>query len=556
MSITIGRSTRVGAVVVALALSASAVAACSPAATEDTDATVLTHLEPQTFTTLYPPAAGFYPNGVIVNNITDRLLHQDPDTLELHPWIATDLPEVNGDSTVFTFDIRTDVTYSDGSPLTAENVVRNFDLYGLGDSDRLLTVSEQITNYERGEVIDEDTVRFHFSEPAPGFAQATSSFNAGLLADASLDLTQEGFGPGNATQIIGSGPFVIADETLGTELILEARDDYEWAPPSHEHQGPPRLDRVNVTVAGEESVRVGALTSGQADTARQIEAPVERHLIDRGLEVIWNPTSGVNNHLSMRFQHPLLEDKRVRQAIIHGIDRDEILYTLFSDSYPKATSALAENALGYKEQPAKAYEYDPDKAAALLEDAGWTEFDGDGYRVKDGQRLSLTVNEALPQPRSREVITKIQEQLSRLGVQINLNPGDQATQNADSKDMDKIQLRHTMVGRADYDVIKSEFSVDNRDELAAVDPETGEPADPHLEELLQNIASSAEEADRADYTRAAQDYLTEQAYILPLFEEPVVYGVQPYIQGFQPEAIGRPSFYGAWIDSEFKEGQQ
>ena len=50
--------------------------------------------------------------------------------------------------------------------------------------------------------------------------------------------------------------------------------------------------------------------------------------------------------------------------------------------------------------------------------------------------------------------------------------------------------------------------------------------------------------------------LTEQAYILPLFEEPVVYGVQPYIQGFQPEAIGRPSFYGAWIDSEFKEGQQ
>lgn len=195
MSITIGRSTRVGAVVVALALSASAVAACSPAATEDTDATVLTHLEPQTFTTLYPPAAGFYPNGVIVNNITDRLLHQDPDTLELHPWIATDLPEVNGDSTVFTFDIRTDVTYSDGSPLTAENVVRNFDLYGLGDSDRLLTVSEQITNYERGEVIDEDTVRFHFSEPAPGFAQATSSFNAGLLADASLDLTQEASAP-------------------------------------------------------------------------------------------------------------------------------------------------------------------------------------------------------------------------------------------------------------------------------------------------------------------------------------------------------------------------
>ena len=155
----------------------------------------LTYLEPIFFATLYPPGAGFYPNGAVVTNIADRLLYQDPDTLELSPWIATSLPEVNDDATEYTFDIRTDVTYSDGTPLTAENVVRNFDLYGLGDSERMLTSSEQITNYERGEVIDEDTVRFHFSAPAPGFAQATSSFNAGLLADATLELANDGFAP-------------------------------------------------------------------------------------------------------------------------------------------------------------------------------------------------------------------------------------------------------------------------------------------------------------------------------------------------------------------------
>src|SRR5699024_11305487 len=97
----------------------------------------------------------FYPNGAVVNQITDRLLYQDPETLELSPWIATDLPEINEDATEFTFDIRTDVTYSDGTPLTAENVVRNIDLYGQGDDERLLNVSEQISNYERGEVIDE-----------------------------------------------------------------------------------------------------------------------------------------------------------------------------------------------------------------------------------------------------------------------------------------------------------------------------------------------------------------------------------------------------------------
>ena len=198
---------------------------------------VLTYLEPQFFRTLYPPAAGFYPNGGVVNQLTDRLLYQDPETLELSPWIATEMPKVNEDATEYTFNIRTDVTYSDGSPLTAENVVRNFDLYGLGDTERTLTASEQIANYERGEVVDEDTVKFYFSEPSPGFLQATSSYNAGLLADSSLRLDNEGFGPGNAKKFVGSGPFVVDEEKIGTDLVLKTREDYDWAPPAVEHQG-------------------------------------------------------------------------------------------------------------------------------------------------------------------------------------------------------------------------------------------------------------------------------------------------------------------------------
>ena len=224
------RGTKVLGVIVVL-MATSLVAACTSSAESEEslgdegglEANEITYLEPQFFRTLYPPAAGFYPNGAVVNQITDRLLYQDPETLELSPWIATDLPEINEDATEFTFDIRTDVTYSDGTPLTAENVVRNIDLYGQGDDERLLNVSEQISNYDRGEVVDEDTVKFYFSEPSPGFEQAVSSFNAGLLADSTLDLDNEGFAPGNAEAVIGSGPFVIDGERLGTDLHLSAR---------------------------------------------------------------------------------------------------------------------------------------------------------------------------------------------------------------------------------------------------------------------------------------------------------------------------------------------
>ncbi|MDN6511041.1 MAG: ABC transporter substrate-binding protein, partial [Corynebacterium sp.] len=159
----------VAAAVTAVALAASLVA-CGSSGDRDAGARELVYLESLPFTSLYPPAAGFYPNGGILNNITDRLLWQDPETLELHPWIATDLPEVNDDATEYTFSLRDDVTYSDGTPLTAQNVVDNFDLFALGDPDRGLASSEQISSYERGEVLDDTTVRFHSADPEPGFA--------------------------------------------------------------------------------------------------------------------------------------------------------------------------------------------------------------------------------------------------------------------------------------------------------------------------------------------------------------------------------------------------
>lgn len=512
----------------------------------DAGARELVYLESLPYNSLYPPAAGFYPNGGILNNITDRLLWQDPDTLELHPWIATDLPQINDDATEFTFTLRDDVTYSDGTPLTAENVVRNFDLYALGDPDRGLSSSEQISTYERGEVIDEHTVRFHFSDPEPGFPQATSSFNAGLLADASLEQSDEGFAPGSATEVIGSGPFVVSAEQLNTEVTLDAREDYDWAPQGVDQQGAPQIDRVSVVITQEDSVRVGGLKSAQGDVARQIEAPEEQHLIDDGIGVLSAPTNGVNNQLAFRFRHPLLSDIRVRQAIIAGVNRDRILNSLFSDSYTKATSALASTAAGYREQK-DAYVFDPARARELLDEAGWVP-GPDGIRVKDGERLSLTANDSEQQPRTREVITMVQEQLRDIGVEVSLYPGDVAAQKAAQVNQDLIQLNVTMVGRADYDVIKSQYYSQNRNQLLNYDTEDESVGDPELEELLLKVSGSADEDARAAASGDVQDYLTEQAYVLPFFEEPQVYGVQDYVHGFATDPIGRPWFYPVTLD--------
>lgn len=538
-----------GALVAALALSAcSASEASSPAAGGDGEPVVggtLTYLEHQAYTSLYPPSAGFYPNGALVNNLTARLLHQDPETLELEPWIATALPEVNDDATEYTFDIRTDVTYSDGTPLTAENVVANIELFGTGDTDRALIVSEAINDFTAGEVVDEDTVRFTFSAPAPGFAQAVSTINSGLLADATLERDSEGFGPGNATEIIGAGPFVVESEEVGTSIRLAAREDYAWAPASAENQGRPYVDAVDIVIAPEDSVRIGALTSGQAHIARQVEPQHEAEVSAAGIPIVAAQTNGVNNGLSFRFGHPLLEDIRVRQALIAGIDREAIVSSIFSEQYPLATSSLSQTALGYADQ-GDAYAFDPELANRLLDEAGW-EPGADGIRVRDGERLRLVVNEALPQPRSRDVITLVAQQLREVGVELELFQGDQAAQTAASADVEQIQIYHSMVGRADFDVIKSQYSIENRSTLQNADAD-GEPIDAELEELLQRVASEPTVDGREEASAAIQAHLTEQAYVLPFFEEPQVYGVQPNVQGFRTESVGRPSLAAVWLE--------
>ncbi len=530
--------------VAALALSGCSGSGSSAGSTGGTAAgtggTVI-YLEHQTFDSLYPPSAGFYPNGGLLNNVLDRLLYQNPETLELEPWIATGY-EVNDDATEYTFSLRSDVTYSDGSKLDAENVVANLDLFGKGDPERKLTVSEAINNYDYGEVVDATTVKFHFTAPSPGFAQAVSTINSGLVSNETLERDVDGFGPGNATSLIGSGPFVVAEEKIGTEINLKAREDYNWAPESRGHQGRAYVDGINYVVTPEDSVRVGALISGQAQIARQIEAQDEEQVKKAGLDLVVAPTNGVNNSLSYRFRYPALEDIKVREAIGHGIDRQAILDTLFTDSYPLATSVVSKTAKGYEDLSDLIPNYDPTEAKKLLDEAGWKP-GADGIREKDGVRLTLNFNEALPQPRSKEVVTKIQEQLKDVGVEVTIQAGDQAAQTAAGLDQDTVQVYHSMVGRADYDVIKSQFYSLNRNTLLNFNKTDQTIGDEHLQELLEAVASTPDEAGRAEASAQTQRYLLEQAYVLPLFEESQIFGVQKNVTGFQTESIGRPSFY-------------
>ncbi|SDL19525.1 TIGR04028 family ABC transporter substrate-binding protein [Nonomuraea jiangxiensis] len=493
----------------------------------------LTYLEHQPPTCLYLPAAGFYPNGGILNQLTDKLTWQNPETLEIEPWIATKW-EVNADATEYTFHLREGVTFSDGSALDASAVAANFDVYGLGDADLKLPVAEFVNNYDRSEVVDPLTVKFHFKQPSPGFLQGTSVIGAGLVSKKTISLPYEQ--QCQLKNIVGSGPFTLKNQVVDKEVDLAVRKDYNWAPPSSKHQGRAYLDEIKIIVTPEDNVRVGALISGQADFVRYVQAYDEKTVKDAGFTIYAEPTRGVNNGLYLRPTNSILKDLDVRKALQAGTNAKEVVDTLFTAGYPLATSVLSHLAQGYVDL-SKELAYDPDKANALLDQAGWVK-GADGIREKDGKKLQLGVFVSGPQPLSKQTLELIGQQWAKLGVKLEIRPADSGTQAVDIKDAEKTPLTHSMVGRADQDVIKSHFHSQNRDVILSDDKK--------LDRLLEEESAEPDTTKRNAKVAEIQRYVIDQGYAIPLFEEPQVYGGAPYVQGVAFEAVARPWFYSVW----------
>ncbi|APG87925.1 ABC transporter periplasmic solute-binding protein (plasmid) [Sinorhizobium americanum CCGM7] len=505
----------------------------------------LIYLEQQAHTNLYPPAGGFYPNGGILNQITDKLTYQNPKTLEIEPWIAESWT-INGDATEYTFKIRPGVTFSDGTPLDAAAVAKNFDVYGLGNKALKQPVSEVINNYERSEVVDPLTVKFYFKRPSPGFLQGASVIGSGLVSLSTLALPFEELG--DATKIIGSGPFVVESETLGKELTLKAREDYGWGPAKLEHQGRAYLDGIKYIITGEDSVRIGALLAGQADFIRQVQAYDEAQVEAQDYHVYAPSTRGVNNSVVFRPDNPLVADVRVRRALLHATDTRAIVSTLFSENYPRATSIIASTAAGYIDLSDK-LTFDPERSKKLLDEAGWT-LGSNGVRRKDGQDLVLTAYESLPQPQNKETLQLVAQQWGKVGAKLNVLAGDSGSKTVDDLDPRKTPVSPAMVGRADPDVIKSQYYPKNRDVLrqkGGLSDKVENFVDDRLNGLLEQLASEPNRDKRLAIAGEVQHHVIDQAYAIPIFEEPQAYAGAPYVQGVAFEAVGRPSFYSTWL---------
>ena len=428
----------------------------------------LTYLEHQPPTCLYLPAAGFYPNGGVLNQLTDKLTWQNPKTLEIEPWIATKWEVEQGRHRVHL------------PPARRRDLQRRHPARRRGRRGQLRRVrprrqraascpsAEFVNNYERSEVIDRRPVKFHFTKPSPGFLQGTSVIGAGLVSKKTISLPYEE--QCQLKNVIGSGPFTVANQVVDKEIDLAARKDYNWAPASSKHQGRAYLDQIKIIVTPEDNVRVGRadLRPGGLRPLRPglrrgdgQDAPATR--------IYAEPTRGVNNGLYLRPGNSILQRPRRPQGAAGRHRRQG------GRRHP-VHPQLPGRHLGA--QPPRPGLRRPVQGARLRP--------GQGQRParqgrlgarrrrhpRQGRRASsssASSSRARSRCRSRPS-NSIAQQWAKIGVKLEIRPADAGTQAVDIKNAEKTAIAHSMVGRADQDVIKSHFHSKNRDVILSKDP--------------------------------------------------------------------------------------
>lgn len=195
-----------------------------------------------------------------MRQVVDSLTDQDPKTGKIVPWLAKSW-DVSSDATTFTFRLRSGVTFSDGSKLTAQVVKDNFD--AVPKLGALGTLAEgYLSGVKSTTVVAPLTVKVTFSQPNAQFLQATSTHSLGIESSASVKRTpQQKCSDG----VIGSGPFVLKQYVQNQSITLAKRTGYAWGSSRWSKNGEAYLDKLVFKVVPEAGVRAGSLQSGQVD---------------------------------------------------------------------------------------------------------------------------------------------------------------------------------------------------------------------------------------------------------------------------------------------------
>lgn len=350
-------------------------------------------------------------NNDIVFQMFLHLLDEQPDFEEHPPTFAPELAtsyEWSDDHLELTFQLREDAVWSDGVPITAEDV--RFTWQAQIHPDVAWDSAYVKEGIEDVEVVDPHTVVFHFSEVTPYQLLAA---NEGVILPkhawgklpfsewrTNADFFRE--------NLVVAGPFTLERWTPQQEIVL-ARNERYFDPEL------PYLDRVIFRLIPEKSNQITQLLTGDLHTVEQVPTPdIPRiRASDRArIDAFWHRLYTI---FLWNLDDPKFSDRRVRHALAMALDRQAMVDALWGEFGRVATSPIVQNVWAHDDS-IEPLPFDPARARELLAEAGWTDHDGDGTIDKGGVPFRFEILSNQGNQERIDAVVMAQEQLRRVGI--------------------------------------------------------------------------------------------------------------------------------------------
>ncbi|WP_455915221.1 ABC transporter substrate-binding protein [Pantoea agglomerans] len=380
----------------------------APVAGHNQDGGTLVYLHEQE-----PPClwGGWVQQAYLSRQVFDYLVSFDHG--KIRPWLATDWTE-SADRKTITFHLRKDVKFTDGDKFNADAVVANYSAWTKGIGWHGFTYMTGLTK------VDDYTVELHLSEPNPEIYNVLANGHYGFQ---SPDSIAHNSSEQKCLKPVGTGPWKVEKWVRGEGISFVRNDDYHWAPPNARHNGPAYLKHLEWKFVPDATTRWGALVSGGADVIYQPPS-AQWHALQRDYQTLSYVATGRPQAFSFNVQRGPFTDRRVRQAFAYALDRQQIVKTVFKGAVPyEGNGSLSKSTPLYLNVDDR-YSLNVAKANALLDQAGWTGRDAEGYRVKDGESLvaRLPFIQAIIDQEGALMLQAVQDQVKQVGIKLVLIP--------------------------------------------------------------------------------------------------------------------------------------
>jgi len=280
----------------------------------------------------------------IITNVFNGLVRFKEGTTEVEPDLATEW-SISPDGLVYTFKLRDDVKFHDGTPFTADAVVYTIERQANEDHpthfEDMSYAGFTLEPLEKIEKIDDYTVQITLTNPYAPFLKNLAMFSNYIVQPAAVDEMGDEY----AQHPIGTGPYVFESWTRDDRIVLKANDDY--------FRGRPAIDEIVFRVIPENAARLAELQSGNIHLMDGI-SPSDLGRIEDDDSLVLYSMPGLNiNYMRFPFNHEPFDDKRVRQAFSYAVNRENIVEYLYQGAGVVAEAPIPKTMMDYTVEPAR-----------------------------------------------------------------------------------------------------------------------------------------------------------------------------------------------------------